>query len=371
MNTILLNPHQLLKKARNYPEFSNITQTSQYKMVLQLPNELIVEVVSYLDNVSDIFSLLMTSKDLSTIIQPEINKVSQKLQETAALRCLPLLHHAVNINSCPAAKLALKLNPDDVNQHLTHCGTALHVAAGKGKPEMVKLLLDNHADPNLPRLSNHFTTTALNIALHTMRFQSTAAGLYSVPYNFRLIVRDLLQAGADPSFRNNNGADALHQAASQTNLELLHLIFDNSNVNINSVNQGGNTALHLVAGQDGWRAENVGHELLSHGIAVNAVNNFNETALFWCSNRYLVALLMEYGVDPNALNYRSRAVFHYYAEMPNYQHAIDLIAILFSRRRLVRIRQLDDDGHTARDLAVRCGNIVLVHMIDDYCFKYF
>ncbi|KAL3697941.1 hypothetical protein R1sor_012017 [Riccia sorocarpa] len=122
--------------------------------------------------------------------------------------------------------------------------TALHMAAAKGREEILDMLLDLHPDVNV---RDGHGKTALNLL-------SEVIGL---PDQFAVhIVKRFLEGGADPRIPSqDNGSNCLHTAASVGNLHITRCLLDPQIygshtevlVDINAVEDCGQTALHLAA----------------------------------------------------------------------------------------------------------------------------
>jgi Ankyrin repeats (3 copies) len=137
-------------------------------------------------------------------------------------------HYDENGNSllhlCDAKNFneALKLTPD-VN-HRNHMGeTALYVATNNKKDlEIVKLLLQNGADPNV---QNDAGETTLHAAVHKNNME---------------IVKLLFHNKVNPHIQNTWGDTALHIAAYKNNLDMANLLFTYK-INPNIQNKKGET----------------------------------------------------------------------------------------------------------------------------------
>ncbi|GJE85550.1 ANK-REP-REGION domain-containing protein [Phanerochaete sordida] len=115
------------------------------------------------------------------------------------------------------------LNAQDVDGR-----TPLHWAATSGSLEIVRYLLDQNAQVDLP---DNAGWTALHIA--------SSAGHED-------IVRELLGAGADVKKTNDKGLTALHYAASKSRIDIGKLLIDRG-ADINARDKANQTALHRAA----------------------------------------------------------------------------------------------------------------------------
>jgi hypothetical protein len=149
------------------------------------------------------------------------------------------------------AFLAAGIDPDALG------GRAAALAAGRGTIEVLRLLLEAGADPNLP--GGSFGQTPLIAAV--LRDRIEAAEL-------------LLEAGADPDARTRSGAVALHFAKDVETARLL-----------------------LEAGADPGLADSRGATPLMGAILLGDVG--------------LIELLLEHGADPNATDQDGRSALLY------------------------------------------------------------
>jgi ankyrin repeat protein len=160
--------------------------------------------------------------------------------------------------------------------HYTDCRgkAAIHLAAYRGSPEMIELLLHAGAKVN-------------------MEDSDCKTPIHSAS----LLGRDLemlIQAGADIHHKDNTGSTPLHKASSVGTVKALL----RAGADVHSRNNRGLTPLHMV-----WSPE-VADTLLSAGADVNSRDAKNLTPLHCvqrCSkSRELAELLVNAGADLNA-----------------------------------------------------------------------
>jgi hypothetical protein len=162
--------------------------------------------------------------------------------------------------------------------------TALGGAVSRGNPELVQVLINAGADPNV---KNGSEQTAL------MRLNERS----SVE-----IVRALLDAGAKVNHKDEDGDTALHEAAALEKTEILQALLD-SGAKVNARNKEGKTAL-MVAAEDG-QLENV-RALLWAGADARRKDNDGATALKYAreieneqdnanTREQIIGLLIAYG----------------------------------------------------------------------------
>ncbi len=163
----------------------------------------------------------------------------------------------------------------------------VHAVQG-GDPDVVRELLQNHADPNLAQPDG---STALILAVE----------------GDDLIVADLLiGAGADLNAANEYGATALSVACTGGNIAMINTLLE-AGADPNAALLSGETPLMTAVDKGNLDAVRA---LLEHGANVNAKETRgDQTALMWAvANKHpeIVRLLLEHGADVHA---RSRGDF--------------------------------------------------------------
>ncbi|KAF7971912.1 hypothetical protein HWV62_19483 [Athelia sp. TMB] len=167
----------------------------------------------------------------------------------------------------------------------------LLVASSEGHLEVVKLLLDNSADPNT---RDERIGTALQVA--------SSKGHLAV-------AKLLLEMGADANIRAGEYGTALHAASSEGHLEVARLLLGKAaEVNI----QGGpyGTALQTASAKDN---REVAKFLLENGANANAEAGTSGTALYIASSQgylELCKLLLDNGADTNIQGENHETALH-------------------------------------------------------------
>jgi ankyrin repeat protein len=180
----------------------------------------------------------------------------------------------------------------DINAQNTHCDTALSLAALNGRLEIVRLLLEHSANPNV---ENEWGSTPLHL-VSQIKHKTQERGVG--------IARLLLERGADVNARTKNKFTPLHLTALYGKPEIAQLLLDHG-ANANAENEGGQTALHVVSwGQYDSEEDGVGISrlLLEHGVDIHAQAKYHNTALGLAAlnGRLEIArLLLEHGANPN------------------------------------------------------------------------
>lgn len=162
-------------------------------------------------------------------------------------------------------------------------GSDVADAVMRGKKDVLRTLLQQKADVNLPQVDG---TTALHWAVRADDLESTNL---------------LLQAGAKASVANREGATPMQLAALNGNAAILERLLK-AGVDVNAtVSSSGDTALMLAARTGKPDAVKV---LLDSGAKVDARETWGDTtALMWAvaeGNHAVVRMLIDRGADVNA-----------------------------------------------------------------------
>jgi len=194
-------------------------------------------------------------------------------------------------NNCPDILSKLLEKTVDINA-LTEGQTALCAACREGHEYVVRLLLDNGADPNVP---NDIGTTALHFAVDGHRHTSTA--------------KMLLSAGADIDASDRDGASALFTPCARGKSVFVKLLLSRgANPNIGTVGPHIHTWYPIHAACRGLHYDAV-KLLLEYNADVNLRDEFGESALHYAVSMYstdsdkrtdLVQLLHDAGANVNA-----------------------------------------------------------------------
>eukprot|EP01007_Sphenomonas_quadrangularis_P000541 NODE_1389_length_889_cov_272.119048_g1146_i0.p1 GENE.NODE_1389_length_889_cov_272.119048_g1146_i0~~NODE_1389_length_889_cov_272.119048_g1146_i0.p1 ORF type:complete len:201 (-),score=28.41 NODE_1389_length_889_cov_272.119048_g1146_i0:246-848(-) len=123
-----------------------------------------------------------------------------------------LLFHAIVQGDVDQAQMLLVEAAADVNSSNQVGETPCHIAAMRGVPAMLELLLSHGANPNISTKKEFGSVTPLIVA--------TKEGKYRV-------AETLLNNHADPNIADAQGFTPLHYAARQGNLELSKLLIVN------------------------------------------------------------------------------------------------------------------------------------------------
>ena len=263
---------------------------------------------------------------------------------------LPLLE-AVNRNRHDFVAAFLKHNVD-VNKQDTAGWTALHVAVTLGQEDLVKLLLENGADPNLANAKGDIPlmTAAggyLGMVEHLLEhkadpFQPDSTGdsflHFAIGFGATTLIEAFLQKGFDMEMRGRYGRTPLMKAAHSQKDDLVVLLLKHGadpnvsddygltplmfacigkcpsivqmllekGVEVNNADEDGDTALHHAASDDNMDVMNL---LLSNGADVSIKNKEGRTALLEACEREQKAVVF-------ALLETHAAGFSKYSDIP-------------------------------------------------------
>lgn len=124
------------------------------------------------------------------------------------------LHYAVENCSREVVKALLELGAADVNHPAGPAGkTPLHVAAEMVCPDMVAVLLDHHADPNVRTVEGVTPLDILRTLTSDFLFKGAVPGLAHIEPNKLRLCLELVQSAAMVMSRE----DAAHTAAAAVN----------------------------------------------------------------------------------------------------------------------------------------------------------
>jgi uncharacterized protein len=160
----------------------------------------------------------------------------------------------------------------DVNTPNTAGYTGLMVASERGRPDIIKLLLDHKADPNV---TGRDGTSALMLASEN---------------NQPEIVKSLIGRGADPNRQDNNGWTALLKAAYQGNAKCIEILASHTKLELDRAL----LVATLMERKDAVKA------LLDNGAEVDFRASDGRTPLILAAgkgNRDIVELLLQVGAD--------------------------------------------------------------------------
>ncbi|OIW03177.1 hypothetical protein TanjilG_11814 [Lupinus angustifolius] len=133
------------------------------------------------------------------------------------------LHYAVENCSREVVKALLELGAADVNYPAGPAGkTPLHIAAEMVSPDMVAVLLDHHADPNVRTVDNVTPLDILRTLTSDFLFKGAIPGLTHIEPNKLRLCLELVQSAALVLSREEGNANNNPPSSTTTTLPMYH-----------------------------------------------------------------------------------------------------------------------------------------------------
>ena len=244
----------------------------------------------------------------------------------------------------------------DANARRKDSWTSLHLAAFKGRVEVVQVLLDHGANVKLEAEDGE---TALHLASRGT-FDSQDQGVSTV--------RLLLERGVDVNARDKDGWTSLHTAAFVGRVEVAQVLLDHG-ANAKLETDTGETTLHLVSrGEYDSEEHGVGVAglLLEHGVDVHVQDKFFNTALHNAaiSGRLeITRLLLDRGSNPNAENEKGRIPLHSVlrGKQKSQEHGAGIARLLLERG--VDVNSQEKNNWTLLHSAVFNGRLDITQVL--------
>ena len=219
--------------------------------------------------------------------------------------------------------------------------TPLMYAAGEGKFDVVKCLIDHGADVDK---KDQRKQTALH---------------YASERGYLKVVEALLSKGAEIDVEDGDRCTPLMLAVRRRHIDiLLYLIDHGADVNEKGYNME-RTALHYASKRGDLK---VVEALLSKGAEIDVEDRNQCTPLLWAAIREhndILLLLINCGADVNKIAYRERAALHYASERGD----LEAVEALLSKGAEIDVK--DKDHCTPLLLAAGRGHSdILLHLID-------
>ncbi|EGC39321.1 hypothetical protein DICPUDRAFT_16456, partial [Dictyostelium purpureum] len=167
----------------------------------------------------------------------------------------------------------------------------------------------------------------------------------------------------DMNVQDKSGYTPLHVAASNCDDQILMLLLGYDEVNVNTINNDRNSALHYFCQK--FKSPNL-HEpfqlFLKKGVNINAQNKNGETPLhksiFNNNVRVLmVNILLEAGAEVNVLNSRGESPLHFAVHLGRE----DLVTILVKAGADITVK--GNEGKTCYELALTGGNVKVINFL--------
>lgn len=162
--------------------------------------------------------------------------LEQLVQRGADIEARDSRHHKTALiwaseTGSPAAVKVLLDYGAEVNAQDSQGISALRYAAANARTETVRILLEKGADPSLPDIVGKTTLVAVAWG---RPFSLGGRSYNPLPADREKTASLLINAGADPSVRDNWGGGAIHYAAQNGYLEVLKLLHSTGNVDLRS-----------------------------------------------------------------------------------------------------------------------------------------
>ena len=182
------------------------------------------------------------------------------------------------INSCyyndsSVISLLLK-HTNNINQQNHEGKSALTNAVSRNNIENIKLLIDEGCDIDVKDNNGN------GLLYYAIKYsQKSKMNVFNEKFDY------LINKGLNPKTHNNKGENLYHVAIEKNNMEIIKKIGD-YNININTVNKDGMTALHIAA----MKANNsdIMRLLIEKGADITSKTNFGETAFDLASENELL-----------------------------------------------------------------------------------
>ena len=230
--------------------------------------------------------------------------------ETATTRAFD----AIQRGDVSAVEKALKEDPTIIHKYNKgyQSETLLHIAVRRSDVDMAKMLLKKGAKVDAPRRDDGtstmggYTSSTAGMEKQLASYSGGTALFVAVRQQNKDLVKLLLENGADPNVKNNGGATVLHAAAETGALEIVKLLTDKKRTKIDIVDDRQNSALL-------YAVTNKRHEVVEHLVKAGAdpksVNRQGQTFLHIAvhnADKKMVDFFLGQGVDVNAANNQGR-----------------------------------------------------------------
>lgn len=213
--------------------------------------------------------------------------------------------------------------------------TALHIAADRGHPNVIKVLQKHRADFSLRDKAG---LTALHRAVKANHLDTVVA---------------LLEAGSSVDSRKHDGSTALHLAASEGNCKMLELLVENGST-VQATNHHGKSAADLAFEKGYGKA----HQLLQSHQVDHGVTELDQAIIE--GNLEEIQELLKAGAVFESTGNRGPSSLHY-AARENHPH---IVKFLLDKNVGKNIE--DENGLTALHLASRRGRSRIVELLLHY-----
>lgn len=225
--------------------------------------------------------------------------------------------------------------PEESFEGIPPSERAIHLAAGGGHIEIVRLLLGRGADPNGRAGEGNFTPlhAAVDVEIAKLlisrgadvnsRDSRGAQPIHSAAFiadqdvhlrvdavKSQALIRFLIKQGADPVAEDHEGCQPIHLAARGNTAESVALFLDHGAKpdaaihNKGGASDSGWKPLHFAANRQGNKEEalEIAELLIRKGADVNAVTAGGETPLHLSKNAAMTRFLLDRGAKANVMS---------------------------------------------------------------------
>jgi small GTP-binding protein len=220
-----------------------------------------------------------------------------QLQDETADRSRTLLHEAARNSETKILEELVTKYPDDINKKDKNGYNALHLAANKGKPGVISILLSHGLKEHINKASNS-GYTALHLAIYNKHNNIGAVEL-------------LLENGASINIADKDNLTPLNHAMNlykngkgNRNIEIIHQLMLNNYFNDISKKNSKKFHLHMAAFKG--EVEQVEELLKDKGIAKKRINRKIEDSFYtplhaaaFKGHQEIVTILLQAGADAN------------------------------------------------------------------------
>ena len=221
------------------------------------------------------------------------NKADPNIYDTKGCRSI----HAAVIGNCTHDTLQEIASKSFVNtQTFVGAETALYIACLRRQQDLIRILLEATANPNI-------TSTEGLTSLHAAVIGGCS----------KRIIQEIIKHGADINATNKSGITTLIVACWKVNVEAINVLLK-AKADCNITDATGETCIHHAV-HVGCSKETL-QAIIDHGADVNATDNYKRTALMiGCQNDNVEAItvLLSAGADSNTADINGGTWMHYAA----------------------------------------------------------